>query len=81
MQERQRTIDRIIDVHGLDGLAALISGFVEGRAMNALAREFEVHRVTILRWRKVLGETRFEPHADVIGVVNGWRDGHGRQTI
>lgn len=81
MSERQRTIDRIIVLHGLDGLAALIAGFVEGRGMSALAREFEVHRVTILRWRKVLGVTRYEPHADVVGVVSGWSDGHGRQTI
>ena len=80
MNDRARVCEQIFESYGADGLENLLVLFNAGRQASDIAAEYGVHRVTVWRWRKLLGISRYEPHPEVLLKLRGWRD-HGRQAV
>lgn len=80
MNDRARVCEQIFESYGADGLDHLLSMFKVGKRVGDIAVEYGVHRVTVWRWRKLLGISRYEPHPEVLLKLRGWRD-HGRQAV
>lgn len=80
MNDRARVCEQIFDAYGADGLEHLLTMFRGGAQASTIASEYGVHRVTVWRWRKLLGISRYEPHPEVLLKLRGWRD-HGRQAV